>query len=626
MEVDQRQGAMNFTENQQGCAILDRLRSQKATGLFCDVVFHIKDQPHAFEAHRNVLAACSPYFESMLQKNKVAKEHVTVACKNHLVFEILLDYIYTGKVLIYKECVYELLKLANHYLLSKLKSNCGEYLERNIDIANCLSVKDIAEECGLPSLAKTAESFIVGNMHHVIQQDEILDYPLNRLEFFIGNKIYGLSPEMKLHLISMWVRCDPSVREVHFGTLLEYISWKDINSDVLHLHLTNNLLLQERDLCKYHLLKILHSNNLLIDVYVPMMNQLQTQFEQPEPPISGNNILELAVSSAIGKLNHEQLDTEAVNSQSLDTDMTNHEDGDTYQTYQEDTCTDIPDKESMKIGHNESSRDVTLETQDVDNNVLLQTLKEKRKRKGTPKKIKVTKEKTKNGITNDKESPKKRGRPKRITLKINKIGADLKVNQTPTKRKLPNRKKKVLTDKHCQSTSEQSDHDLQSDDDAIGDDHQSDEDFVLDLKNCSDEEYENDFKNKGSKSEKRGRPTKERQEKIPCPSCNFIANSATRLEHHMMTAHKDDTTYTCNICEYETTWNREYYMHMKEHFTGPPYRCDNDNCDYSADRIQPLLYHRMIHTDERPFQCTICNYKFRTKNNLTTHLRCHTGM
>ena len=32
-----------------------------------------------------------------------------------------------------------------------------------------------------------------------------------------------------------------------------------------------------------------------------------------------------------------------------------------------------------------------------------------------------------------------------------------------------------------------------------------------------------------------------------------------------------------------------------------------------------------VHTDERPFQCTVCNMSFRTRNNLTTHLKCHTG-
>ena len=83
-------------------------------------------------------------------------------------------------------------------------------------------------------------------------------------------------------------------------------------------------------------------------------------------------------------------------------------------------------------------------------------------------------------------------------------------------------------------------------------------------------------------------------EKPKCTKCDYVAPSVDRLEQHVKRAHKDDTVYACALCGYQCAWNREYYRHMKRHFRGPPYECDFEACDYVVDRIQPLLYHRMV--------------------------------
>lgn len=110
---------------------------------------------------------------------------------------------------------------------------------------------------------------------------------------------------------------------------------------------------------------------------------------------------------------------------------------------------------------------------------------------------------------------------------------------------------------------------------------------------------------------------------VKCPNCSYIAHSSVRLEQHVSRIHAKDVTYKCKVCDFTCKWNREYYIHMKSHFEGPPFRCEA--CEYTCDRIQFLLSHRMRHTDERPYKCDECDHRCRTKANLDCHMRSHTG-
>lgn len=66
--------SMSFQDSN-NALFFDRLKYHQTTGRFCDVTISVNST--TFRAHRVVLASVSPYFDSLLRYNRIAKEKVS---------------------------------------------------------------------------------------------------------------------------------------------------------------------------------------------------------------------------------------------------------------------------------------------------------------------------------------------------------------------------------------------------------------------------------------------------------------------------------------------------------------------------------------------------------------------
>ena len=109
-----------------------------------------------------------------------------MSCGDAEAFSLLLNYLYSGSVLINSSNVLHLLRLANNFLVSKLKNYCAEYLDRYLDPDNVLSVRELAAKYNMPGLAKNAALFLEANLARVAAQaPQPLDWTRERLQTFI---------------------------------------------------------------------------------------------------------------------------------------------------------------------------------------------------------------------------------------------------------------------------------------------------------------------------------------------------------------------------------------------------------------------------------------------------------
>ena len=182
--------ALTFTETQNANEVMEQLKKQRDQDRFCDLILYV--QGKEFHAHRNVLAACSPYFGSIFKNDRIMKESLAISCQEPDIFQIFLNYMYTGTVTIDKGNVGELLRLANHFLMVKLKGYCGEYLERFLDAENCISMKEVAERFSMTNLGKLATAFVQNHLADVINHAAMMDLSAKQIETFLTEKVWNL--------------------------------------------------------------------------------------------------------------------------------------------------------------------------------------------------------------------------------------------------------------------------------------------------------------------------------------------------------------------------------------------------------------------------------------------------
>lgn len=129
---------ISATDTQYSAAVLKNMNEQRSHGLFCDITIIIQDKK--FRAHKTILSASSTYFHQLFT---VAGQVIELNFIRPEIFEQILNYIYSSKIIRVRSDMLEELINAGQILGVKFIANLGSPLSQ---------VK------GLPGLSKEVES------------------------------------------------------------------------------------------------------------------------------------------------------------------------------------------------------------------------------------------------------------------------------------------------------------------------------------------------------------------------------------------------------------------------------------------------------------------------------------
>ncbi|CAB0007186.1 unnamed protein product [Nesidiocoris tenuis] len=214
-----------FSDNRLPTSLMNRLSEQRRSGKFCDITISVEGG-FQFKAHRNVLAAFSPYFDAMLS-GSLAESRKDVVTLKEIAPEsvrLLLDYAYTNRVVITPDNVQDLLSAADLLEITVIKEAACQYLANYMDVSNCIGIHCFGELHSCTQLQIKSKEYILQNFPEVSAQSEFTSLPKKKLiELISDDDLHVEKEEDLFEAVVRWCSAEPDLRECAFPEVFKHV-------------------------------------------------------------------------------------------------------------------------------------------------------------------------------------------------------------------------------------------------------------------------------------------------------------------------------------------------------------------------------------------------------------------
>ena len=218
----------------------------------CDITLVVEDGKK-FQAHRNVLAEASQFFEKLLSSDmRESKEGVIrLEMLNESVLRDVLEYIYTGEVQILDEDhAQDLIAMADYIFLPQLKYLAGRALTQKLNCSNCLPIYHFAETYHCEELVSDVKTFVYANFNTVSTTEEFLKMPSNDIEMWISSDELNVSAEEEVfEFILTWIDRDKVERKKYFSKLFRHVRLVHVSRDYMCRNIAKSKLVSCNECC-----------------------------------------------------------------------------------------------------------------------------------------------------------------------------------------------------------------------------------------------------------------------------------------------------------------------------------------------------------------------------------------
>lgn len=218
-------------------------------GLFCDVTISVGGT--LFSAHRNVLAANSPYFNALLSNEMKETLDNTIKLDelSAKVMRSILDYMYSGEIDINKENALDVTVAADYMLMPDLKNKGCNFLLRKMTASNCLTILKVAEKYNFAELYGKALKFAQENYHAICKKENFKSLSATQFEEIIsGNDLVAKEEDVFESLVE-WVNFDLDTRRRLFHELFSHVRLIYLPRNYLILVVEENEMIRRSEIC-----------------------------------------------------------------------------------------------------------------------------------------------------------------------------------------------------------------------------------------------------------------------------------------------------------------------------------------------------------------------------------------
>uniref|UniRef100_H3A1A7 Calicin n=2 Tax=Latimeria chalumnae TaxID=7897 RepID=H3A1A7_LATCH len=229
---------LEFAEHSHSNHLLQALNQQRCKKVCCDVVINVGKRSYA--AHQNVLTAVSPFVKELISSNEIqATDELSVTIDmdymNPSSVEQLLDYIYTGRVVISEQNVEDLLRGAKYFVIPRLRDHCLEFLHLSLNQDNFLQALRIAnEQEEVKELLDLVYTYVRDNFFNLAHHRDLKECPYKIFSRLLRDEeLHAKNEGQVLLALLKWVNHNKEDRERYFEKLFPCIRLQAISDNLL---------------------------------------------------------------------------------------------------------------------------------------------------------------------------------------------------------------------------------------------------------------------------------------------------------------------------------------------------------------------------------------------------------
>lgn len=196
-----------------------------------DVQVHVEGE--VFPAHKLVLACHSPYFHKSLINSKPEMLKVELNGITHESFSVLLEYMYTGRLLLTCQNIVDVFQAAKHLDMKRIKELCAKVLTGSPeDPRHALFVYVSGKKLGTKAAWQRAYKTILDKFHLVAELPEFLELGVDQVGEILGADAIAARSETDLFLAALsWLSAKWASREQYAVGLLKCIRFSTMAMD-----------------------------------------------------------------------------------------------------------------------------------------------------------------------------------------------------------------------------------------------------------------------------------------------------------------------------------------------------------------------------------------------------------
>ncbi|XP_016139188.1 actin-binding protein IPP [Sinocyclocheilus grahami] len=227
-----------FSSDRHAGLLLAQMNKMRQQSDFCDVRLLVGGR--VFGVHKLVLAASGPYFAALFSgaMSEAHEEEVRIVGVEADVFEILLEFIYTGSIDVTVDTVQELMVAADMLQLSEVVDICGEFLRAHMDPSNCVGIYRFLEQIACMELLQFTEDYIHVHFLEVCASEEFSSLSKDQLVKLLRSEELRIEDEYQVFTAAMdWLHHDVPHRKKHVVEVLEPVRFPLLSPQRLYKYI-----------------------------------------------------------------------------------------------------------------------------------------------------------------------------------------------------------------------------------------------------------------------------------------------------------------------------------------------------------------------------------------------------